>query len=82
MGYFGMQLVFGDQGLLKYFQVSKTHRQLQGEIHSLERQNGQLRKQASRLKNDPEEIEAIARRELGLVKKGELIYQFKRDGKE
>ena len=79
MGYFGFELLFSERGLLTYSQVVKTHRQILDETRRLERQNEQLRHEVHELRNDSVRIEAIARQELGLAKKGELIYLFKRD---
>ncbi len=42
-------------------------------LHRLERENDQLQRQRDRL-DDPNEIQAIARREYGLVDKGEESY--------
>ena len=44
-------------------------------IH-LERENQKLREEVKRLKSDKRYIEEIARKELGMVKEGEIIYQF------
>lgn len=78
-GYFTLLLVFSESGLMKLLGVVRTHRHLTQEIQHLEGQNEELRRRAQALKNDPDEIEAIARQELGLVKKGELIYQFQHE---
>jgi cell division protein FtsB len=44
----------------------------------LQEENRRLAEQIQRLKNSNEEVEKIAREELGLVKKGEIVYQFER----
>jgi cell division protein FtsB len=72
-------LLFSDRGLMKFLEVFRTHRNLEQEIHRLEQRNEELRRGVEALKNDPDTIESIARRELGLVKEGELVYQFRRD---
>jgi len=41
-------------------------------------ENQKLTQQVQRLRYHKEEVEKIAREELGLVKKGEIIYQFER----
>jgi len=78
-GYFAFLLVFSERGLMKFLEVVRTHRHLTQEIQRLEGQNEELHQRAQALKSDPDEIEAIARQELGLVKKGELIYQFQHE---
>ncbi len=42
----------------------------------LEEDNQKLREEVKRLQTDKRYIEEIARRELGMVKEGEIIYQF------
>jgi cell division protein FtsB len=64
---------------VKFLEVARTHHQLTQEIQRLQVKNEELRQKAQALRSDPDMIEEIARRELGLVKKGELIYQFQRE---
>ena len=78
-GYFTLLLVFSDRGLMKFFGVANTHRQLTQDIQRLKERNEELHQRAQALKNDSDTIEEIARQELGLAKKGELIYQFQRE---
>jgi len=42
----------------------------------MEEENRRLREEMKRLQNEKRYIEEIARKELGLVKEGEIIYQF------
>jgi cell division protein FtsB len=42
----------------------------------LREENQKLAEQIERMKHNKEEVERIAREELGLVKKGELVYKF------
>jgi len=77
-GYFAFFLVFAERGLVKFWEVVRTHRQLTQEIERLQEKNEELRQRAQALRSDSDTIEEIARQELGLVKKGELIYQFRR----
>ena len=43
----------------------------------LQEENKKISQQIEKMKkNTPEEVERIAREELGLVKKGEIIYKF------
>jgi len=78
-GYFAFLLVFGDRGFMKFLEVARTHRHLTQEIQRIKERNEKLRQRAQALKSDFDTIEEIARQELGLVKKGELIYQFQRE---
>jgi cell division protein FtsB len=48
-------------------------------IRRLEKTNQELLEQINRLRNDNEYIETVARRELGLVKKDEIIFRFRNE---
>jgi cell division protein FtsB len=48
-------------------------------IRRLEKTNQELLEQINRLRNDKEYIETVARRELGLVKKDEIIFIFRNE---
>jgi len=62
---------------------------LQGELKAIEQRNAalqiendELRYEIERLKRDLKYIEELARSELGLLKEGELVYQFDKQGPE
>jgi cell division protein FtsB len=74
--YFIFSFVFGDAGLLSYFRMQRTKGKLNHEIEDLRQKNAELRNQIESLRSDPQYIEQIAREQLGLVKDGEIIYQF------
>jgi len=75
-------LVFGDKGLLRLLQLERQLSQLQGELKRGEETNETLRLEIESLRNDPKTIEGIARKELGMVKKDEIVYQFRTSGKK
>lgn len=52
---------------------------LENEIERVRESNKQLAKEISALKNDPLYIEKLARKELGLIRSGEIIYKLKPD---
>ena len=74
--YFIFSFIFGDAGLLSYFRMQRTRGRLNHEIEELRQKNDELRNQIESLRSDPHYIEQIAREQLGLVKDGEIIYQF------
>jgi hypothetical protein len=49
---------------------------LRGEIAARRSDNGQLRRDIEALRSDPGSIEDIARRDLGMVRPGEVILRF------
>lgn len=46
-------------------------------IRQLKAANARLREEAGHLREDPRTIEALARRELGLIKPGEILFIVK-----
>ncbi|MDQ3168549.1 MAG: septum formation initiator family protein [Acidobacteriota bacterium] len=63
----------GEKGLLQTFRAKREHARLVGSINTLRHDNARLRDHARRLREDPATIEEVARRELGLVKPGEIL---------
>lgn len=70
-------LFFGDKGLMRLLQLERQKAQLQAELKRGEETNATLRSEIEALRNDPKTIEGIARRELGMVKNDEVVYQFR-----
>lgn len=68
--------VFGDKGVLRALQYDRQRGELQEELQRLEEANARLRQEIEALRSDRRYIEEIARRELGMVKADELVYQF------
>ncbi len=68
--------LFGNQGILRLLQADRQKAALEQEVAQLEATNAALRKEIGALRSDRHYVEEIARQELGMVKKGERIYQF------
>lgn len=68
--------VGGKKSLVKVFQMSKTRTELQQEIKRLRQVNEEIAREIQAFAHNPSQIEAIAREDLGLVKPGEIVYQF------
>ena len=73
-------LVFGEWGLLHYRRLSEERRLLEERSQALQRENELLREKIYRIGKDDRYLEKIAREELGLVRKGEIIYLFPANG--
>jgi cell division protein FtsB len=69
-------LIWSSNGLLYLRQIHLEHQELIQKNHILEKENHLLYEEIGQLRNDPAAIEHLARQELGLVKDGELIFQF------
>lgn len=66
--------LIGDRGLIDALDAHNEHTALQFEIDQLQLQNKTLRLFAQRLREDASAIEEIARRDLGLIRPGELLF--------
>ena len=67
----------GERGLVETLRARREHESLAASIAALRHQNAGLREQARRLREDPRAVEEIARRELGLIRPGELLFIIK-----
>jgi len=69
--------VFGERGLLEMRRARQRHGEVAAAIAALRQENARLREDARRLREDAPTIEAIARRDLGLIRRGELLFIVK-----
>ena len=72
---FGFALL-GERGALRALQSYRHKQDLEQQLSLLQKQKEQLREEIRLLKNDRDYWEQLARKELGMVREGELIYQF------
>lgn len=70
--------VFGGRGLWQIYLLKVERDRILASNALLNEENRKLAEQIARLRNDKKEIEKIVREELGLVRKGEIIYQFEK----
>jgi len=68
--------VFGDRGLLRIYHLNKEKQEVQRRLETLKGENLKLVREVDALKNDRRYLESIARRDFGMVRKNEVIYQF------
>ena len=69
--------VVGNRSLLRLYQMHRDRANLEREIEQLVTANAALAEDVRLLRTDPARVEAIAREELGLVKPGEIVYEFR-----
>lgn len=69
-------LAFGDRGFIHLYRMNKERQVYLKKIDKLEATNKKLMNEIKKLRNDRDYIESTARKELGLVKKDEVIYKF------
>lgn len=65
--------VVGERGWVASFKAERLSFNLNKEIERLRRENQSLRRVSQRLQKDPTAIESVARRDLGLIKPGEIL---------
>ncbi len=68
--------VFGERGLLRIYEMRQEKKRIDEKVSELKTENDKLRTEIAALHNDRYHLERIARKELGLVKPNEIIYQF------
>ena len=68
--------VFGERGLLRIYHLNKDRHELLKKAEGLKSENEKLKKEIEALKGDRRFLESIARRDFGLVRPNEVIYQF------
>jgi cell division protein FtsB/cell division protein DivIC len=73
---FGFFTFFGDKGIVHLLRLQKEWGRIKGTNVKIEEENRKLREEVKRLQHEKRYIEEIARKELGMVKEGEVIYQF------
>jgi cell division protein FtsB len=67
----------GEKGLLALMEARREFRAVDLALQRAREDNAALREDARRLREDPSAIEALARRDLGLIKPGELLFIVK-----
>jgi cell division protein FtsB len=68
--------IFGERGLLRIYHLNKEKREIQQRVESIRLENQKLVREIDALKNDRRYLESIARKDFGLVRQNEIIYQF------
>jgi len=69
-------LVLAPEGLPRLRALQKELADVTLENRELGREVGRLRIEVRRLRDDPAAVERIARDELGMVRKSEIVFQF------
>jgi len=68
--------IFGERGLLRIYHLNREKQDVQQRLETLKGENLKLVREVDALKNDRRYLESIARRDFGMVRKNEIIYQF------
>jgi cell division protein FtsB len=68
-----LDALFGERGLAETGRARQDYGAAAADLRRVRQENAGLREQIRRLQHDPAAIEAIARRDLGLIKPGEVL---------
>jgi cell division protein FtsB len=68
--------VFGERGLLRIYHMNQEKQEVQKRLDELKVENEKLKREIEALKTDRRYLESIARKDFGLVRPKEVIYQF------
>jgi cell division protein FtsB len=69
-----VEALVGDKGVLQMLKKRLAARLLDQSVAAARAENARLRAEARRLLNDPAAIEDLARRDLGMIKRGEKLF--------
>ncbi len=69
-------MLFSADGLPLYFSMRDSKQHLEDRIQQLEFINASMKNDIARIQRDPERLEELARNRLGMVRRGEKVYQF------
>lgn len=73
--------LFGNMGYLKYKELKKNEQKLLTEVNQITRGNNSLKQEIDLFKRDQAYLEKYAKEKFGLVKPGEMVFQFKNEEK-
>ena len=74
-------IVFGDNSLIDLNRLKTERNNLLQKNETLKQENLSLYREIERLKNDPKYVENVARQELGVIGKDEVILKTPNNGK-
>lgn len=74
--------VFGDKGLLRIIELKQDKGKMETRLADTNGENEKLKREIVALKSDRRYLESIARKDFGLVRSNEVIYQFPQEKKE
>jgi len=72
----GLLSLFGERGLMEVFLLRSRSKAIQEEIRRLRQENSSLAERIKRIHEDPYYLEQLARRELGMIREGEILFIF------
>ena len=74
--------VFGDKGVLRIFELKQDKEKIEERLAENRADNEKLKREIVALKSDRRYLESISRKDFGLVRSNEVIYQFPQENKQ
>jgi cell division protein FtsB len=69
-------ITFGNRGVVDNYLMSKRLAKLKSQTREITLENNELKKKIILLRSDINYIEMVARNDLGMVKKGDVVYRW------
>ena len=69
-------ITFGNRGVVDNYLMSKRLSELKLQNREITKENNEFKNKITLLRNDINYIEMIARNDLGMVKKGDIVYRW------
>jgi cell division protein FtsB len=77
----GFLILFGKKGLVDNYKMRQKVAELSTANQQMHQENNRLKQEILLLRKDTKYIEWLARDELGMVKKGDIIYRISEESK-
>ena len=74
--FMGLLIVFGNRGLVDNYKMLKRLDDIKKKNQELTVENDEIKRKIILLRSNLPYIETIARNELGMVRKGDIVYRF------
>jgi cell division protein FtsB len=74
--FMGILIVFGNRGLIDNYKMLKRLDDVKKKNQEIAAENYEIKKKILLLRSNLPYIEMIARNELGMVRKGDIVYRF------
>ena len=78
----GLWIYFAPNGMGRYLGVRGEIRRTAAEIEDLRAENRKIEQEIGKIKNDRRYLEDVARRDYGLLRKNEMVFDFSKPEKK
>jgi cell division protein FtsB len=75
---FAFITIYGDRGFIHLYRLNQEMKRMETTNERIKQENRALKKEVLLLKNNSEYLDETIRKEVGLVRKNETVYEFKK----